>query len=370
MQSPPSILLFFFLLLHLAWPPYGPHPQHPSLLTFFCLLCHPRLVHLGPGEQWGSCVCRLFPTITFNYGSLQCGLVKGLAIRTLSLLLARFWSLARLHVKMTQIAPCSLYTPHSSLYVSQPRAENLTGTLLIHIFHCLLLNPPPSSTWSLLLLLLLLTPPSSSSQSSFFSQSSAPPPGPEPVCGSWRVQQQQGTMDTLRWEAPLVVQNIQQHVNTLEVIVILKHFEGFLFFRFDVGLIWFDLFLWFLVCEGTQSIWLLYPVNSPLSDHLSGPGANTQRLISGCCISIPGIISIAFVLNPPCYTHSLEGERYVSYSASSADAGNNTMCVSPVLPRCSIPVPAAALGPWTRRGPGLRTGQLCLGSHFSVTEGG
>ncbi|KAI4803212.1 hypothetical protein KUCAC02_006768, partial [Chaenocephalus aceratus] len=27
-----------------------------------------------PGEQWGSCVCRLFPTITFNYGSLQCGL--------------------------------------------------------------------------------------------------------------------------------------------------------------------------------------------------------------------------------------------------------------------------------------------------------
>lgn len=137
-------------------------------------------------------MCRLFPTITFNYGSLQCGLVKGLAIRSLSLslsftlslshtlsLLAQFWSLARLHVKTTQIAPCSLYTPHSSLYVSQPQPEYLTGTLLIHIFHSLdslsfflggggLLNPPPSSTWSLLLLLLLLLPPpASSSQSSF-----------------------------------------------------------------------------------------------------------------------------------------------------------------------------------------------------------
>lgn len=44
------------------------------------------------------------------------------------------------------------------------------------------------------------------------------------------------------------------------------------------------------------------------------------------------------------------------------------MCVSPVLARRSIPVPAAALGPRTTR-VRLRTGQLCLGSHFSVTEG-
>lgn len=166
-------------------------------------------------------MCRLFPTITFNYGSLQCGPVKGLAIRSLSLsftvclspslthtlsLLAHFWSLARLHVKTTQIAPCSLYTPHSSLYVSQPQPEYLTGTLLIHIFHCLgflffffppssfwLFNPPPFSTWSLLLLL-LLTPPSSPTClffTVFFSKSS-PPLGPGPVCGSWRVQGQQG----------------------------------------------------------------------------------------------------------------------------------------------------------------------------------
>lgn len=146
-------------------------------------------------------MCRLFPTITFNYGSLQCGLVKGLAIRTLSLslsfsvslslsrsLLAPFWILARLHVKTTQIAPCSLYTPHSSLYVSQPRPEYLTGTLLIHIFHSLSLSPslPPSSTWSLLLLLLLLIPPPL--LFTVFLSQSPPPPGPDPVCGTRRVQ--------------------------------------------------------------------------------------------------------------------------------------------------------------------------------------
>lgn len=44
----------------------------------------------------------------------------------------------------------------------------------------------------------------------------------------------------------------------------------------------------------------------PLSDHLSRSGANTQCLISRCCISISEIISI--VLNPLCCTHSF-GEK-------------------------------------------------------------
>lgn len=152
-------------------------------------------------------MCRLFPTITFNYGSLQCGLVKGLAIRSLSLSLplfhhlslsplAQFWSLARLHVKTTQIAPCSLYTPHSSLYVSQPRPEYLTDSLLIHIFHSLgsLFSFFPPPFFSILLPPSSTCPPTSNLpplHSLPFSEFS-PPPGPDPVCGSWRVQGQQG----------------------------------------------------------------------------------------------------------------------------------------------------------------------------------
>lgn len=149
----------FILLLSL--PPHGPHPQHPSLHTFSSPLS-PSLSSQAcpsqPREQWGSCVCRLFPTITFNYGSLQCGLVKGLAIRSLPLfsclsLLTGFWSLARLHVKKTQIAPCSLYTPHSSLYVSQPRPEYLRTLTSFTLFFSILfgfstLLPPPPGVFS------------------------------------------------------------------------------------------------------------------------------------------------------------------------------------------------------------------------------
>lgn len=174
MQSPSMLPLFL-----------SPSPGLPAVLTLntppsFSPALSSQACPSQPGEQWRSCVCRLFPTITFNYGSLQCGLVKGLAIRSLSLSLphtlsslAQFWSLARLHVKTTQIAPCSLYTPHSSLYVSLPQPEYLTGTLLIHIFHSLpfpffpliLSLPPPG--------LFFFSPPSlppspvSSSQSSF-----------------------------------------------------------------------------------------------------------------------------------------------------------------------------------------------------------
>lgn len=111
-------------------PTHGPYPQHSSLHTFssplFSLSMSSQACPSQPREQWGSCVCRLFPTITFNYGSLQCGLVKGLAIRSFSLfhcvcvcvslshtlsLLAQFWSLARLHVKTTQIAPAHFTRP-------------------------------------------------------------------------------------------------------------------------------------------------------------------------------------------------------------------------------------------------------------------
>lgn len=117
----------------------------------------------------------------------------------------------------------------------------------------------------------------------------------------------------------------------------------------------------------TQSIWVLYPVNSLLSDHLSRPGANTQCLICRCCISIPQIISIAFVLNLPHYTYSSAGKA-TSYLVSSINAGNNTVCVSPVLAHCCILRPCCSSGLMDKEVQ-LRTGQLCLGSHFSVTEG-
>ena len=94
-----------------TWPPHGPHPSTPlppapSTLPLAPPRCHPRLVHLGPGNSGESCVCRLFPTITFNYGSLQCGLVKGLAIRTLSLSL----SVSLSQSLSRSLAPSSLHS--------------------------------------------------------------------------------------------------------------------------------------------------------------------------------------------------------------------------------------------------------------------
>lgn len=79
MQSPSMLPLFL-----------SPSPGLPALLTLntppsFSPALSSQACPSQPGEQWRSCVCRLFPTITFNYGSLQCGLVKGLAIRSLSL---------------------------------------------------------------------------------------------------------------------------------------------------------------------------------------------------------------------------------------------------------------------------------------------
>lgn len=180
MQSPlypPALSLSHRLLLHLAWPPYGPHPQHPSPSSPFspCPVI-PGLSISGPGEQWGSCVCRLFPTITFNYGSLQCGLVKGLAIRSLSLSLTLFPPRSILESGQ---APCendpnspllTLHAPQLTLREPAPTREphrhsvNSHLSLPLFIFYISLLSPPPSSTWSPLLLLLLLP----SSQSSLF----------------------------------------------------------------------------------------------------------------------------------------------------------------------------------------------------------
>lgn len=80
MQSLSVLLLFL-----------SPSPGLPAVLTLntpplpFSPTLSSQACPSQPGEQWRSCVCRLFPTITFNYGSLQCGLVKGLAIRSLSL---------------------------------------------------------------------------------------------------------------------------------------------------------------------------------------------------------------------------------------------------------------------------------------------
>lgn len=58
----------------------------------------------------------------------------------------------------------------------------------------------------------------------------------------------------------------------------------------------------------------------------------------------------------------------VSYLASSADGGNNTMCVSPVLALCSSPVPAAALGLWTRRSGSEQ--DSCVWDHTSLLQRG
>lgn len=74
------------------------------------------------------------------------------------------------------------------------------------------------------------------------------------------------------------------------------------------------------VCESIHSIRPLYPDKSPLSDHLSGPGANMQHLISEYCISIPELISIAFVQKQPCCTQ-LRGKRYVLFCFFFPDIG-------------------------------------------------
>lgn len=109
--------------------PSAPLPPHP--------LCHPMLVHLGSGNSGESCVCRLFPTITFNYGSLQCGLVKGLAIRSLSL------SLSLLILESGQ-APCEndpnspLLTLHApQLTLREPAPTRKTHRHSVNSHHSL-----------------------------------------------------------------------------------------------------------------------------------------------------------------------------------------------------------------------------------------
>lgn len=60
----------------------------------------------------------------------------------------------------------------------------------------------------------------------------------------------------------------------------------------------------------------------------------------------------------------------MSYLASGADGGNNAVHVSPVGALCcgSVPALCGSSGPADKK-VRLRTGQLCLGSYFSVTEG-
>lgn len=109
-------------------------------------------------------MCRLFPTITFNYGSLQCGLVKGLAIRSLP---------------PPPTHPRSL-SPHSLLESGQAPCENDPNSplLTLHAPRLTLREPAPTR---------ILQQHSVNSHLSLLSSSllHLPPPRHHPVSSSF-----------------------------------------------------------------------------------------------------------------------------------------------------------------------------------------
>lgn len=119
------------------------HTSSPPFLASLSSQACPSL----PDKHSGSCVCQLFPTITFNYGSLQCGLVKGLAIRcSLSLSLLVLESRQAL-CENDPVRPPARFTHPTAHFTSPtilPNQHFVNSHLLPPLW---LFSPPPTSTW-------------------------------------------------------------------------------------------------------------------------------------------------------------------------------------------------------------------------------